>query len=73
MNEQQALRRARAITRELAAITAYVEKIAAERRALVRQLANVHRWSERQISAELGVSQPAVHKILEVKDESVHP
>ena len=71
VNEQQALRRAKAITYELATITAYVEKISAERKELVRQLVDVHRRSERQIAAELGISQPAVHKILEVKHVAV--
>ena len=71
MTEQQALRRAKQLTQELAAIVVYIDKIAAERKELVRQLADVHRWSERQIAAELGISQPAVHKILEVKHESV--
>ena len=57
------LKRARAITRELEAITGYCEKIAAERRTLLRYL-STDGWSERKMAAGLGISQTAVHKIL---------
>lgn len=66
--EQLLVRRARGITYELEGLGEYIEKISDERRLIVRQLVEKHGWSQHQVAAALQISQPAVHKILEVKD-----
>jgi hypothetical protein len=68
VSEQQAVRRARAITYELEALTGYIERIAAERRSLVRDLAANAGWSQHRIAAELGISQPAVSMMIKKQE-----
>lgn len=68
MAERDMVNRAKAITREMATLREHLELAAAERRKLILQLVDEFGWSEREVARELGISQPAVHHVLNKKE-----
>ena len=64
LRAEDAVAEARRITRELDALMAEAVKKGWRRRILIRVLIEQHGWSQHEVAAALGISQPRVHDIM---------
>lgn len=65
LRAEDAVAEARRITRELEALATELAKKGWRRRILIKVLTEKHGWSQHEVAAALGISQPRVHDILE--------
>lgn len=63
MSRPWELDRARQITRQMATIAQYISELSTERDQLVAKMV-LAGWSQHEIAAELGISQPEVHRMV---------
>ena len=65
LRAEDAVSEARRLTRELEALATELAKKGWRRRILIKVLTEKHGWSQHEVAAALGISQPRVHDILE--------
>ena len=65
LRAEQLVTQARAITRELDALTEAIALKGWERRSIIKTLIEQHGWSQHEVARQLGISQPRVRAIME--------